>query len=176
RGSGGKSRGVLPWTIIAFPIMRRFLLIAAVLCPAVWAQTIRITGGLVDDQVVQRGQDGKAALGVSGTAAGADGQAVEARVLLKQIPAPGFDWRVVAKVKSGKWAGTVEGVPAVGPYRVDARLAGAAASDRVTGVLVGDVWLLAGQSNMEGRGYLVEALPPDPRIHSFDMRDHWLIA
>ncbi|MBN8216084.1 MAG: sialate O-acetylesterase [Spirochaetes bacterium] len=33
-----------------------------------------------------------------------------------------------------------------------------------------DVWILAGQSNMEGCGYLSEALPPDPRVWAFDMK------
>lgn len=156
--------------------MIRFLSIALLVCPAVWGQTIRITKGLVDDQVVQRSADGKAALPLGGTAAGAEGRAVEARLLLRQIPAEGFDWRAVARVQGGNWSGALEGVPAGGPYRVEARLAGTGAIDRISGVLVGDVWLLAGQSNMEGRGYLTDSLPPDPRVHSFDMRDHWLVA
>jgi sialate O-acetylesterase len=41
---------------------------------------------------------------------------------------------------------------------------------------VGDLWVLAGQSNMEGVGDLVDLQPPDPKVHSFDLTDNWLIA
>lgn len=153
-----------------------FFLTPTLLCLGARAQSMSVANCLVDDQVVQRDADGKAALPLCGSASGAEGRAIQARVLARQIPAPGFDWRTIATVQDGKWAGAIEGVPAGGPYRVEFRLAGSGSSSRVTGVLVGDLWLLAGQSNMEGRGYLVEAVAPDPRVHSFDMRDHWLVG
>jgi sialate O-acetylesterase len=39
-----------------------------------------------------------------------------------------------------------------------------------------DVWVLAGQSNMEGVGALSEALPPDPRVWSFTSAGAWEVA
>jgi sialate O-acetylesterase len=39
-----------------------------------------------------------------------------------------------------------------------------------------DVWVLAGQSNMEGVGVLRQALPPDPRIWSFTSAGAWEVA
>ncbi len=39
-----------------------------------------------------------------------------------------------------------------------------------------DVWVLAGQSNMEGRGELALALPPDDRIYCFTSAGYWEIA
>lgn len=39
-----------------------------------------------------------------------------------------------------------------------------------------DVWVLAGQSNMEGCGLLCEALPPDERVWSFTTAGHWEVA
>ena len=43
-------------------------------------------------------------------------------------------------------------------------------------VLVGDLWVLAGQSNMEGVGGLVEVETPHPLVHSFQSRETWAVA
>ena len=39
-----------------------------------------------------------------------------------------------------------------------------------------DVWILAGQSNMEGVGELATALPPTDRVWSFTSAGHWDVA
>jgi sialate O-acetylesterase len=46
----------------------------------------------------------------------------------------------------------------------------------VSDVLVGDVWIMAGQSNMEGIGNLKDALPPIDEVRAYYMRDEWDIA
>ena len=43
-------------------------------------------------------------------------------------------------------------------------------------VLVGDLWILAGQSNMEGVGDLVDVETPHPLVHSFQSREQWAPA
>jgi len=43
-------------------------------------------------------------------------------------------------------------------------------------VLVGDLWVLAGQSNMEGVGDLVDVETPHPLVHSFQSREAWAAA
>lgn len=43
-------------------------------------------------------------------------------------------------------------------------------------VLVGDLWILAGQSNMEGVGDLVDVETPPPFVHSYQSREHWTVA
>ena len=43
-------------------------------------------------------------------------------------------------------------------------------------VLVGDLWVLAGQSNMEGVGDLVDVETPHPLVHSFQSREQWAVA
>ena len=53
-----------------------------------------------------------------------------------------------------------------GPYEV----AGAKS------VLVGDLWVLAGQSNMEGVGDLTGVETPHPLVHSFQSREEWAVA
>ncbi|HEY4387907.1 MAG TPA: sialate O-acetylesterase [Ktedonobacteraceae bacterium] len=62
--------------------------------------------------------------------------------------------------------GQVLELPVGGPYTVgDAH-----------DILVGDLWVLAGQSNMEGVGALVDVETPDPFVHSLQMREAWAIA
>lgn len=39
-----------------------------------------------------------------------------------------------------------------------------------------DIWVMAGQSNMEGCGYRREALKPDRRVWCFDLQNRWRIA
>ena len=57
-------------------------------------------------------------------------------------------------------------LPVGGPYQVgDAQ-----------NVLVGDLWILAGQSNMEGVGDLVNVEEPHPFVHSFQSREAWAPA
>ena len=57
-------------------------------------------------------------------------------------------------------------LPAGGPYQVGG----------AKNVLVGDLWILAGQSNMEGVGDLVDVETPHPLVHSFQSREQWAPA
>jgi sialate O-acetylesterase len=67
-------------------------------------------------------------------------------------------------------------VPVGGPYRLEVRLQGSEPSVSISNLLVGDLWVLAGQSNMEGHGDLVDVQAPSPVVHSFDLSDRWLVA
>ena len=57
-------------------------------------------------------------------------------------------------------------LPTGGPYTVG----------RAKNVLVGDLWVLAGQSNMEGVGDLADVEAPHPLVHSFQSREQWAVA
>lgn len=140
------------------------------LCPA---GALEITGGLADYQVVQCDADGTAVLSLSGTAS--ESGALEARVLGVQRTV--LDWLPLGDAAAA-WSGVIPGVPAGGPYRVEVRVAGAetVASDSVVGVLAGDIWVLAGQSNMQGVGNRVDVAPPDPRVNTFSMSYEWRLA
>jgi len=46
----------------------------------------------------------------------------------------------------------------------------------VDNLLVGDLWVMAGQSNMEGVGNLVDTPLPSALVNSFDMTDVWVAA
>lgn len=158
-----------------------FLVPCTIFCVAAAAQELRVTSGAVDDQVFQRDANDHAAVALSGVAQRADGRAVEARVLRKLLVVPGFDWAPIAKISGGKWSGHVNAIPAGGPYLLQLRISGAAASGTeaaytVKDILVGDLWLLAGQSNMEGVGDLVDVELPHEQVHNFDLADRWLVA
>lgn len=138
-----------------------------------FAQQARITSGVADYQVFQRGPGDRADITVEGTAANGP---VEARLVLHGVSAPGFDWKPVAKAQSGKWSAQLRGVPTGGPYMLEVRAGGGEAADRVAGILVGDLWVLAGQSNMQGVGDLADVQPPLGQVNSFDQTDRWGIA
>ena len=142
-------------------------------------QEIRITSGIADDQVLQRNAEQTAEIHLAGTASGkkVNGRAVEARLLSGSgLPVTGFDWSPIAKVQKLKWMGDMKGLPTGGPYRLELRLQDSELIAAVSRILVGDLWVLAGQSNMEGHGDLVEVEQPWPLVHSFDLADRWLIA
>ena len=75
-----------------------------------------------------------------------------------------------------EWTADLGGIPAGGPYRIELRIQGTNAVAQVDNILVGDLWVLAGQSNMEGMGELVDVQQPDPLVHSFDLADNWVVA
>lgn len=146
--------------------------LAAVLPSFAYAQQIKITRGLADYQVLQRSSPGTATPIVSGTATDLDGKTVEVRITGPSAP---NSWSKIATVTAGNWSGKLPAMHTGGPYTIALRATGAPAIT-VKDVLVGDLWILAGQSNMEGVGDLVDVQPPDPRVHSFDQSDIWNIA
>jgi hypothetical protein len=74
----------------------------------------------------------------------------------------------------------IKGLPVGGPYdmKLSVENSEGKALEYLTirNVLVGDVWILAGQSNMHGVGYMKYSLKPDPMVRAFYMTDHWDIA
>lgn len=79
-----------------------------------------------------------------------------------QVLQRGSDGKASVALASGE----ILELPAGGPYEV-----GGASS-----ILVGDLWILAGQSNMEGVGDLVDVEPPSPFVHSFQSCEKWAVA
>ena len=70
------------------------------------------------------------------------------------------------------------GVPAGGPYTIVCQVKheNQTGTALVANVYVGDLWVLAGQSNMEGVGDLVDVTPPNPKVMLLGMDGHWAIA
>ena len=80
--------------------------------------------------------------------------------------------------------GKLTGVPAGGPYTINCRVevsrvdANRGVTKSVTNtsvgpVFVGDLWVLAGQSNMEGVGDLIDVTPPHPQVMMLGMDGQW---
>ncbi len=154
----------------------RTILTFALFATSLSAQILQLTRGAVDYQVFQRGPGNAASLKLEGSAQGAAGKSVEARLVAAGRPLANFDWRPAGSVSGTAWTAQIAGVPTGGPYRLDLRVAGATAVTSVANLLVGDLWVLAGQSNMEGVGNL-EGLPlPSALVNSLDMTGTWLAA
>ena len=135
-------------------------------------QELHVDSGIANNQVLQRGPDGAATIRLYGTLTGkkTNGRKIEARLF------PKFDWKVISQVQKTRWDGDLSGIPVGGPYRLDVRVQDSPDIISFTDLLVGDLWILAGQSNMEGLGDLIDVQPPSPLVHSFNMADRWVLA
>jgi sialate O-acetylesterase len=140
------------------------------------AQVLRVERGAAEYQVFQRGPANAADIHVEGAVSGAAGKAVEARIVKAGMTLAGFDWSAAGKVAGGRWTADVKGVPAGGPYRLEFRVAGSQDVVSIANILVGDLWVLAGQSNMEGVGNLEDLPLPSAMVNSLDMTDTWVVA
>jgi hypothetical protein len=87
---------------------------------------------------------------------------------------------IVGKVKSGNFRLRWRGLKVGGPYTVTLSLEGPEdellASVSLKEVRVGDVWLLGGQSNMQGCGLRTGAAKAHPQVRAFFMDDRWAVA
>ncbi len=99
---------------------------------------------------------------------------VIARVTRDGMVVPGFDGLPVGQAADGAFTGRLVGVPVGGPYTVELQVGDECAV--VEDVLVGDVWIIAGQSNAQGFGNLIDAEPPHPLVRAFYMDDRWEVA
>lgn len=117
---------------------------------------MRISSGLCPGQVLQRlGSSATADIAGSCSAAGP----VTARVLRGRKPLPGWSAKRIGQAAGGTFAGSLK-LPVGGPYCVE--LSVGAERLVVEDIFVGDVWIMAGQSNMEGIGNLADAPEPHP--------------
>jgi sialate O-acetylesterase len=136
-----------------------------------------ITKGLTDDVVLQRRNEAEAEVVVEGTAPDGVSGALLVTISRKESPLPGWDQREIGTVAKGAWRAKITGLPTGGPYVVEFTVDGAPmVSATVRSVLVGDLWILAGQSNMEGCGDLLDLEPSSPYVYVLDMANRWHLA
>ncbi|MDD5677675.1 MAG: sialate O-acetylesterase [Kiritimatiellae bacterium] len=134
---------------------------------------MKIEAGLFDHMVLQRNQRNVSEANFSGACA-ASGP-VLATVRRGKGVVKGFASVPVGKAARGRIKGCLKGVPAGGPYVIELLVRNEKLV--VRDVLVGDVWLLGGQSNMQGCGLFPEKrLPADPQVRAFFMDDRWAVA
>ena len=114
---------------------------------------VAVLPGLQNDQLLPRDSSGKAT------------------VPSPAVRGPG---RLQVQVNGGPWQFAMPRLATGGPYSIGFRLGGVTV--RRTGILVGDIYLLAGQSNMVGRAPLVDPAPSDTRIRMLTPEDTWTVA
>jgi sialate O-acetylesterase len=146
------------------------LFLTASLAPA---QFVQVTRGAVPFQVFQRDGSNRASIHLEGSS---DGKAIEGRLVAAGRAIEGFDWKQLAAVSQKAWSADLAGVPTGGPYRIELRAQDGTTTASVDNVLVGDLWVLAGQSNMEGVGNLEHTPLPSALVNSLDQTDVWVPA
>ena len=119
-------------------------------------------------QVFQRNQRGRAAIPVA-----LAGRPRQAQVRLLSRQGEVTPWQPLAAAGTGRLS-----APVGGPYTLEVQAAGTGPTHtrRVRGLLVGDLWITAGQSNMDGVGQLSDREPPSPLVHAFYFDDRWAVA
>jgi len=139
----------------------------------------QVLTGLHDYQVIQRDENNLGSFTLKGDCDQFFGP-VQARILKHGRLFPVKDWHCVGRACGTNYSATIHGLPVGGPYRVEMVI-----RDQRSGrecklvsdhVLVGDLWILAGQSNMQGVGDLIYAEEPSPGIHMYGCNEKWSIA
>ena len=88
----------------------------------------------------------------------------------------GFDNIIIGKCSNGKLSGSIDGLPVGGPYTLEFSIAGSRERLTVADILVGDIWILAGQSNMAGYGFLPSKAETSDMVRAFYMDNTWGVA
>ena len=139
------------------------------------SKLVEILSGLMDHQVLQRNKKNLSETIITGRCSCAG--ELQIRVTKNKKTLPGSNWKPLVQIKAGDFTAKVTGIPVGGPYRISLRLVGtdgkAVGQFQADDVLVGDVWILGGQSNMEGIGLLKDAAKPHPLVRAFYMDDRW---
>lgn len=131
---------------------------------------MKIESGLCKGQVLQRLGSHGANVKLSGTSGGAAG-AISATISQQGRALKQWNNRTVGRCSGNSFSIELGSIPAGGPYRLELRCG--SHKTQISPFFVGDVWLLAGQSNMEGNGNLDGAAKPHPLIRCFSMRREW---
>jgi len=135
---------------------------------------MKISHGLLDGQVLQRDNADRGGAVVRGTSK-TEG-VVWARVASAKGVVRGLDWREVGQATGRNFEATLKGIPSGGPYTIEFVIGEDQETMTVADIYVGDVWFLAGQSNMQGVGNTADAPKPHPLVRAFVMRDEWELA
>ena len=134
--------------------------------------------GFFDNGVLQRNEKDCCEQNFSGTCKNAG--TVLVSVLKKGKTIAGLSRIKAGCAAKGKFSGIVSGVPVGGPYDFEFSIAAGSGKEHkavtVKNILIGDVWILGGQSNMQGLGRMEHALPPDKHVRAYYMNNRWDVA
>ncbi len=135
---------------------------------------MKLLTGLSEGQVLQRVGIRGASVRLAGTLpTPSENGVLYATILRAGTPLVGWTKRRVGQSVRLRFTAELHGIPAGGPYRlVLAR--GGVSRTVVRSFYVGDVWLLAGQSNMEGCGLRsLGTAKPHRLIRAFSLAREW---
>jgi hypothetical protein len=151
-----------------------------------------IHGALIDDgpmdwQILQRDATGTGEIRLRGRWLHAEPGSVEARLVGEDTGvavSAALDWRPVETRPDGTWSALLAGIPAGGLYRLETRYRPANQPDGEWAprgdmrhfLGVGDIWVIAGQSNSAGYGRGPYNDPPELGVHLFRNSEQWALA
>jgi sialate O-acetylesterase len=132
--------------------------------------------GPADWQILQQGSDG--------TTRGGE---VQIRMVREETGLPvdmGCAWQSAETLADGSWRGAFASVPAGGPYRLETRFnpkgnklgEWSLRGDMRHFLGVGDLWLVAGQSNASGYGRSAYQDPPEIGLQMLRQQGGWSLA
>jgi hypothetical protein len=140
--------------------------------------TMEILTGLFPSMVLQRNDKNVSYTAITGKSS-ANGDLYLTASEGKK-PVKGFNKPVkIGKASAGAIKATLAGLPAGGPYTLQLSISSKgkpADTLTVKDVCVGDVWIAAGQSNMQGCGNYVDRAKPHKLVRAFYMTDKWAVA
>ncbi len=138
---------------------------------------IQIDSGLFSGMVMQRRKGDLTEQPITGRVENAEARAISVRVMKGKRALITPEREQAVKLKQGSFAFKLRGVPVGGPYRIQLTLLDARGkslgSERYDDIYVGDVWILAGQSNMEGIGWMEGRPPAMAPVRAFYMDHEW---
>ena len=146
-----------------------------------------IESGPSDWQIVQQDGNGSGSLEVAGRWVGEAPGKVQLRLVMENtsLPAtPSLDWQDAKTNVDGTWRAALKKIPAGGLYRLETRYnpksnpAGewSPRGDMRHFLGVGDLWVIAGQSNSAGYGRGPVHDPPTLGVHLFRNSEQWALA
>ncbi len=141
---------------------------------------MKIATGLFEGMVIQRNNHNVSDQLIEGITPQSVTGVITVQVIKDKKIMKGFKDSPLGKVIGGKFSLRLKGLPTGGPYQIKLqyqhRIKAGGLSITLKNIYVGDVWILAGQSNMQGIGYRTERLKAIPSVRAFYMDDSWNVA
>jgi sialate O-acetylesterase len=149
---------------------------------------VTITHGPADWQIIQRDEHGLGRMTIEGTwETGEKEFSIQARLVDENTQMPvtrDLDWQdAKLALATLKFSLTLKNIPAGGLYRVETRLRRPVAGDKramrgdtIHHLGVGDIYIIAGQSNASGTGKGEAVDGPALGVHLFANDEHWKLG